>query len=183
MASITGLLVQWKDGDTEAGNQLFNLIYQDLHLLAQRQRKGWEHLETFNTTALVHELFLKWDKAAHITAEDRRQLYFFAAHALRNILVDYARSKKRKKRGGSRRNTTLHDIHDNSVALEIEDILALNSAIDTLRTQSTRLADVVELHFFGGFSYTEIADTLGVTKRTVARDWLKAKTLLYRTLR
>jgi RNA polymerase sigma factor (TIGR02999 family) len=130
------------------------------------------------TTALVHELYLKLVDQAQIDWHSRAHFFTIAARAMRQILVDHARKRKAKKRGGDWQRTTLVD-HLLASEAQWDDLLALDEALDQLNTVDERLRKVVEYRFFGGMMEKEIADVLGVSTRTVQRDWVKARAWLY----
>ena len=159
-------------------DKLFGLIYEELHGMAHRQLQRRRPGETLNTTALVHEAYLKMIDHSKGTFQDRSHFMAVTATVMRHILVDYARKQKADKRGGEAHRTLLNA----SVIGEADtavDILDLNDALEHLKGINERLAQVVEMRFFGGLSHEEIADVLGTSLRTTERDWHKAKTFLY----
>ena len=184
--AVTELLVAWRAGDETAKNQLFALLYEDLYQMARQQRDRWRGSNTLNTTALLHELFLKLSRQGVVRAEDRGQFNRFVARALRRILMDYAKARGRQRRGGGVVKLPLNAFYENAVvALDAQqDVLfMMDEALSKLAVLDTRLSDVVELRFYGGLTYDEIALSLGITKRTVTRDWAKAKVWLHRIMR
>jgi RNA polymerase sigma factor (TIGR02999 family) len=142
------------------------------------ERKG----HTFSKTALVHEAYIKLVDLSNIEWQDRAHFYAIAAKAMRQILVDYARKKKAEKRGGNRQRIPLQE---DMIDLEqhAEEIIALNDLIDKMNEFDERKSKVVEMRFFAGMTIREIAELLNVSTRTVDRDWLKARTWLYKELR
>ncbi len=179
------MLVAWRAGDDTAKDQLFALLYEDLHRIAHEQRDKWQGSSTLNTTALLHELYVKLSRQGAVRAEDRGQFNRFVAKALRRILIDYARARGRKRRGGDWVKIPLHRLnHDEVLAIEmpVEDLLLIDMAISRLTVLDARLAEVVELRFYGGLTHDEIALSLGITTRTVTRDWTRAKVWLRRIL-
>jgi RNA polymerase sigma factor (TIGR02999 family) len=181
---ITQLLMAWQAGDETAREQVFSLFYEPLRQLARQQRRNWSGSNTLNATALVHELYEKLSKQNLIVVKDRAHFTLIAAKALRHILINYAKSKQRKRRGGDWVRVTLDTyIEESSIMTqEVDEILAIHEALFDLAQLNERLVQVVEMHFFAGLTYDEIAATLGVTKRTVTRDWAKAKIWLRRAL-
>ena len=183
--TITRLLVAWQAGDEVAKDQLFALLYEELHQIARQQRKAWRNGSTLNTTALLHELYLKLSRQGALRAEDRGQFNRYVTKALRHTLIDYARAKRGQRRGGGLVRVPL-DAFDKNVALDfevqVESLLMVDAALSKLAELNTRLADVVELRFYAGLTHEEIALSLGLTKRTVTQDWAKAKVLLHRIL-
>lgn len=177
----TLLLRQASDGDPEAADQLYAHVYEALRALAQRRLRAYRPGETLDTTSLVHEAYLKLIDGARVMPNDRPHFLALAARAMRFVLVDYARARTAEKRGGAVQPLSL-----SAVQLAAEeraaDVLALDEALDGLRAQSERLADVVEYRFFGGLTYPEIAQATGRSVATVERDWTRARAWLYRTL-
>ena len=174
--AVTRLLLAARDGEAGALDRLLPLVYDDLRRLARRQL-GYEYVErTLNPTALVHESYLKLGRAA-MAARDRAHFLAIAARAMRQVLVDQARDRKAAKRGGGAwERTTLTD-GAWSAELDPDGMLALDEALGRLEP---RQRQVVECRFFGGMEEREIAEALGISERTVHRDWLKARAWLYR---
>ena len=175
---VTRLLEAARAGDSQALDQLMPLVYDELRNVARR-RLGVERAgHTLRPTELVHEAYLKLAGGAAAAAADRAHFLAIASRAMRQVLVDHARRKKALKREGEWVRTTLGDGND---ALEFnpEEMLALDTALEEL---DPRQRQVVEYRFFGGMEEKEIAEVLGVTDRTVRRDWVKARAWLYKTL-
>jgi RNA polymerase sigma factor (TIGR02999 family) len=173
---VTRLLRSARSGEPGALERLVPLIYEDLRRLARSQLRG-EYVErTLDATALVHECYLKLGPAA-LAATDRAHFMAIAARAMRQVLVDQARDRKAAKRGGGAwMRTTLND--DALVGeLDLDGVLALDEAVAALEP---RQRQVVECRIYGGMDEAEIAQALGVSGRTVHRDWLKARAWLYR---
>ena len=179
---VTGLLVAWRQGDATAVDRLFPLVYDELRRIAHRQLSRERSDHTLGTTALVHEAYLKLVDQSRAQWADRSQFFAIAARAMRRILVDYARQHLAGKRGGRRERVTLDE-----EMLSLDDradlLLAVDEALDRLRDLDERATRVVECRFFGGFTEEETAAALGVTERTVRRDWVRAKAWLYEVLR
>ncbi len=169
---------EWRNSAIDA---VFPLIYDELHRIAHRllSRERADH--TFSTTALVHEAYFKLVDQDRVQWQDRAHFCAIAAQAMRRILVDYARRRKAKKRGGTHPHLSLDE---NTVAIDQQAglVLSLDSALNRLKTLNERLAQVVDLRFFGGLTEEEMAEVLGVSPRTVRRDWVKARAWLYREL-
>jgi RNA polymerase sigma factor (TIGR02999 family) len=173
---VTRLLRSARGGDPDALERLVPLIYDDLRRLARSQLRG-EYVErTLNATALVHECYLKLGPGA-LVAADRAHFMAIAARAMRQVLVDHARDRKAAKRGGGAWvRTTLND--DALVGeFDLDGVLALDEAVAALEP---RQRQVVECRLYGGMEEQEIAAALGVSERTVHRDWMKARAWLYR---
>jgi RNA polymerase sigma factor (TIGR02999 family) len=180
-SDITALLLAWRSGESSASERLFSVVYDELHRIAQRQMGGERDNHTLDTTALVHEAYLKLVDQKRAEWVDRSHFFAVAAGAMRRILVDHARRYQSGKRGAAPRRITLAD--DMLVADERADtMLALDEALTELARIDERLGRVVELRFFAGLTENETAEILGVAPRTIRRDWIKAKGWLHRTL-
>ena len=179
---ITGLLLAWRAGDRDALDRLFPLVYEQLRGIAHRQLKGERPERTLDTTGLVHEAYLKLVNQTRVQWADRAHFFAVAARAMRRILVDQARRRGALKRGAAPRRVSLTDL---PVAIEerADTLIALDEALTELAGVDERLSRVVECRFFGGLTEDETAEALGVTARTVRRDWTKAKGWLHRVLR
>jgi RNA polymerase sigma factor (TIGR02999 family) len=176
-AQITDLLAAWRQGDSSAMDRLMPLVYDDLRTRAHQQLARSGAAGALNTTGLVHEAYLKLVRA-EATWEDRNHFFAVAVTAMRNVIVDYARRRTALKRGGATREVSLDDTVLR-VEQDAEELLAIHQALDRLAVLDGRLAGLVELRFFGGLSVEEAAEVLGVSVRTVKRDWSKARTLLH----
>ncbi len=180
-ADITAHLQAWNAGESNAREALFPLVYEELRRIARRQLKNERIGHTLDTTALVHEAYLKLIDQTRADFTDRSHFFAVAANAMRGILVDYARRYLADKRGGAPRRVSLSD--DMLVAEERADtLIAVDEALNELARIDPRLSRVVECRFFGGLTEEETAQTLGVTARTVRRDWTKAKAWLHKML-
>jgi RNA polymerase sigma factor (TIGR02999 family) len=179
---ITKLLVRMKDGDrAAAAAKLMPLVYDEFRALAARHLRRERANHTLQPTALVHEAYLKLIDQTRVDWQGRTHFFAVGAQAIRRILVDHARQKKRQKRGGGAGRVAL----DESVALapqREEEILALDEALERLTKLDKRQAQVVEMRFFAGMSVEEVAEVLGVSKRTVEGDWTMARAWLMREL-
>jgi RNA polymerase sigma factor (TIGR02999 family) len=179
--SITDLLLQVRQGTPDAMDRLFPLVYGQLRRIAHRQLQGERPGHTLGTTGLVHETYLKLVDQTRVEWRDRGHFFALAARAMRQVLVDYARRYRAQRRGGGLRRVSLAD----GVAVEQQAdlLLAVHEALGRLAAVSERLSRVVECRYFAGFTEEETALALGVTARTVERDWVKAKGWLYQELR
>jgi RNA polymerase sigma factor (TIGR02999 family) len=175
---VTRLLRHVRDGDGAALERVMALIYDDLRALAQRQLRREFQERTLEPTALVHEAYLKMVGAVSVDAADRAHFLALAAHAMRQVLVDHARRRTAAKREDAWRQVTLTDAGAED-GLDPEALIALDDALARL---DERQRQVVECRFFGGMSEAEIATALGVTDRTVRREWVKARAWLNRAL-
>ena len=178
------LVEELRDGDAAALDRLLPLVYDELRGIAHRELRRGRPASTLDTTALVHEAYLKLADRACVRPADRTHFLGIAARAMRQVLVDHARRHAAAKRGGGARSVTLDE---GAMAAPLADeradaLLALDEALTRLAALSERLGRVVECRFVGGLSEQETADALGVTTRTVRRDWVKARAWLHREL-
>jgi RNA polymerase sigma factor (TIGR02999 family) len=178
---VTELLRAWSDGDAGALEQLLPLVEAELRRLARaymaRERRG----HTLQTTALVNEAFVRLVDARALRWEARTQFLGISARLMRRVLVDHARARGYRKRGGGAQRVTLDDALAISPAPDL-DVVALDLALDALAQVDARKSRVIELRFFGGLSVEETADVLHVSNDTVKRDWRLAKLWLLREL-
>jgi RNA polymerase sigma factor (TIGR02999 family) len=181
--STTGLdvLVQLRTGSRESIDRLVPLLYEELRAMAHRRLLAQPRGGTLQTTALVHEAYLKIVDQSRATVRDRVHFLALASLAMRHVLVDRAKARGAVKRDGQQRCVTL-DEEEIGVDDQPDALLQLDDALNRLATLEPRLARVVECRFFGALTEDEIAEALGVTVRTVQRDWAKARMLLRRTL-
>src|SRR5687768_14173187 len=180
-ADITSQLLAWRAGESSAADKVFALVYDELHHIAHRHLGRENSGHTLDTTGLVHEAYLKLVDQNRAQWTDRAHFFAVASNAMRRILVDHARSYLTDKRGGAPRRVSLSD--SMLVAEQRADtLLAVDAALVELARIDERLSRVVECRFFAGLTEEETAEVLGVTARTVRRDWTKAKGWLQRTL-
>jgi RNA polymerase sigma factor (TIGR02999 family) len=177
---VTELLLKWKSGDQESLQALLPLVYSELHRLAQHHLRGERSDHTLQSTALVHEAYLRLVKPAALRIESRGHFFAIASQLMREILVDHARSRKAGKRDGGSR-LTLDEAAELSRSNDV-DLLALDDALTQLSQMSPRQSRIVELRFFGGLSIAETAEFLEVSHATVEREWSVARTWLYREI-
>ena len=175
------VLTDLRSGKPGAINQIIPLVYDELRIIAHRQLAVRARGSTLDTTALVHETYLKLVDQSRADWRDRAHFLAVASLAMRHVLVDRAKARATLKRGGTRRRITLDDTHI-AVDDQPDALLQLDEAMTRLANLQPRLARVVECRFFGGLTEEEIAEALGVTVRTVQRDWAKARMLLHREL-
>lgn len=167
--------------DPRSTAALFEVVYAELKRVAHRRLRALDSHPTLCTTELVHEAFLKLARPGDARWEGRAHFFGAASRAMRQVLVDLARRRGAAKRGGGLRALSLTDA-DAALQVDLERILELDAALDRLDAADPRLRQVVELRFFGGLSEAEIASLLGVSARTIERDWLKARLFLLREL-
>jgi RNA polymerase sigma-70 factor (ECF subfamily) len=179
--TITELLERWSAGEQQAAEQVLPLVYEELRRIALRQLRQERENHTLQATAIVHEAYLRLSEQAGFEWPSRAHFFAFAAHLIRRILVDYARSRNRAKRGGQCEKVTLLDVAD--LAFERSpDLVALDEALSSLEEVDPRKATVVELRFFAGLTLVETAEQLGISQETVSREWRRAKAWLYNAL-
>jgi RNA polymerase sigma factor (TIGR02999 family) len=179
--SITMLLADLRAGNRDAFDQILPLVYHELRRAARRELSA-RPSDTMSTTALVHELYLKFSRAERADWRNRAHFLGVASVAMRHILVDRARRRRAEKRGGPLRHVTLDDDLTAAADSQAESLLELHEALDQLAKLNERLARVVECRFFGGMTEQETAEALHIAVRTVRRDWIKARGLLYQAL-
>src|SRR3954447_25411380 len=174
---ITDLLLEIRGGSPDAMDRLFHAVYAQLRRIASRQLRGERPGHTLGTTGLIHETYLKLADQNRVQWQDRAHFYRVASQAMRRILVDYSRRYRTQRRGGELQRVSLAE---DAVAIERgETLLAVDEALTRLKVHNERLSSVVECRYFGGLTEEETADALGVTARTVQRDWAKARGWLY----
>ena len=180
---VTQLLQSLSDGDDQSVQDLLPLVYNELRGLAHRELKNERAGHTLNTTALVHEAYLKLVKSPPAGEwAGKKHFFMIAAHAMRQILINYARSRKAEKRGGDQDHASFEE----SMYMSHEkagDLLELDQALKRLEEWNERQSKVVECRYFGGFNIEETAEILDVSTATVKRDWISAKAWLYQQIR
>jgi RNA polymerase sigma factor (TIGR02999 family) len=185
--TVARLLESLESGDRAALDELFALLYRELKELAGRQRRRWHGNYTFNTTALVHEAYVKLVGQEPIRAESRAHFRALAARAMRHILCDYARARGAEKRGGGREQLRLDELENLGSHVEFTErqsdtLVALDGALRRLEQLDPRQSAVVECRFFGGLTVEETATAMGISPRTVKRDWAMAQAWLHREM-
>jgi RNA polymerase sigma factor (TIGR02999 family) len=179
---FTRLLDRASAGDPTAARELLPLVYEQLRASAARMMAAERPDHTLQPTALVHEAYLRLVGQGHTTWQNRAHFYMAAAESMRRILIEHARRRGRQKRGGDWRRLHFDSVDLAGKDLPIEEILSVDEAIRRLEERDERLAKVVRLRFFAGLSNGETAALLGVTDRTVRRDWTLARAWLFRDL-
>ena len=177
------MLREVSDGRREAWDDILPLVYDELHRQAARFLRKERQGHTLQTTALIHEAYLKLIDQRDVNWESRTHFFAIAAQAMRRILVDYAKTTHRKKRGGSDLKLPLEEAMTVAAEEKSVDLIALDEALNKLAAQDERQARVVELRYFSGLSLAETAEALHISRATVATDWNMAKVWLFRELR
>jgi RNA polymerase sigma factor (TIGR02999 family) len=176
------MLRQWSDGNREALEELMPLVYDELHRQAARFLSRERANHTLQTTALIHETYLKLVDQRQVNWESRTHFFAIAANLMRRILVDYARSKNREKRGGDYLILPLEEAESVAGKEKSIDLIALDEALTRLEKIDKRQARIVELRYFGDLTLEETAKVLQISRTTVADDWAMAKAWLHREL-
>jgi len=175
---ITLLLRRAADGNRQAADQVVALLYADLQRLARSRLRRAAGMTLLDTTSLVHESYLRLARGEGPEFADRRHFLAYAAQVMRSIVVDLLRSRQSDRHGGGAWHVTLNTEIGESVMRHEDEVLRVHEALDELAVSDPRLAQVVQMRYFGGLSEAEIADCLGITERTVQRDWQKARLFL-----
>jgi RNA polymerase sigma-70 factor, ECF subfamily len=176
------LLLAWRDGDNAALERLIPLVYRELRTLAHARMRREHPGLTLQTTALVHEAYVRLVEARHVSWQNRSHFYALCAQAMRRIVVDAARTRHSLKRGGRAEHVPLDEARVASPARD-DDVLALDEALTDLAKADSRKSRVVELRYFGGLSVEETAEVLRVSPQTVMREWKMARLWLVKALR
>jgi RNA polymerase sigma factor (TIGR02999 family) len=178
---ITQLVRQWSEGDADAFDRLIDLVYDDLRSIAHRHLAVGARGGTVDTTALVHEAYLKLARVEGGTWDCRAQFFAFCSKAMRRILIDFARRRSAAKAGGGQVRVPLTE--DSAVVeAEVTRMLGVEEALQLLEQRDPRMGRIVECRFFGGMSVPDTAEALGTSPRTVEREWARARAYLYAAL-
>ena len=178
---VSQLLLDWSDGDQKALDRLIPAVYQELHRLAHHYMRRERPGQTFQTTALVDEAYLRLVNYKRMRWQNRTHFFAIAAQVMRRILVEHARSRDSAKRGGGARNVSLEDSAVVSEGRSAE-VIAINDALIDLEAWDARKGKIVELRFFGGLNIEETAEVMKISPTTVQREWRAAKAWLHRAL-
>jgi RNA polymerase sigma factor (TIGR02999 family) len=179
---VTKLLLEWSKGDRQSLDKLLPVVYQELRRLAQHYLGQERPDHTLQATALVHEVYLKLIDTKVVRWENRAHFFAVAAQVMRHILVDLARQRRAQKRGGGRK-VALDEALGVPEEAETVNLVALDEALERLAAVDARQARIIELRYFGGLSTEETAEVLGVSARTVKREWRMARAWLHREIR
>ena len=187
--TVTRLLRDLEGGDRAAFDELFPLVYDQLHQAAERQRRRWQGDETLNTTALVHEAYLRLVDQTAPPWQNRAHFLAVASRAMRQILINYAKARQTEKRGGGAHPIPLHEIEaalkgdEDPAEARDEALAALDESLRRLESIDDRQCRVVECRFFGSMTIRDTAEALGISPATVKRSWASAQAWLYRDLK
>lgn len=181
-ADLQTLIRRADQSDAAAADQLFTMLYQELHRLAEYNLRRGGGMITLGPTTLLHEAYLNIAGRDEAAFPDRPRFLAYASRAMRGLVIDYARRRQAQKRGRQFEITLTESGPPPEAAQSAEELARIGDAIQSLATFEPALAELVDLHFFAGFTFAEIAALRGVSDRTVQRDWRKARLLLHRTL-
>jgi RNA polymerase sigma-70 factor, ECF subfamily len=178
---ITQLLAEWREGNQSALDELYPLVYDELHRLARRYMSRERQGHTLQTTALINEAYVRLVDQKNVVWANRSHFFAISAQIMRRILIDHARRHAYAKRGGGAQQVSLDEIA-NLTSVRGSELLRLDEALKTLAEMDPRRCQVVELRYFGGLNNEEIAGVLNVSENTVTRDWNMARAWLYHQL-
>ncbi|MBI3369690.1 MAG: sigma-70 family RNA polymerase sigma factor [Burkholderiales bacterium] len=180
MSDITVLLRAAGAGDAQAADQVVALLYRELHRLASSRLRRSGNVTLLDTTALVHESYLRMQRAGDVEFPDRKHFLGYAARVMHSVVIDLVRARQAERHGGAAEHITLNTAVGEALAgpQRDDEILRVHEALTELASMDARLAQVVEMRYFAGMTEAEIAAALGLAERTVRRDWDKARTLL-----
>jgi RNA polymerase sigma factor (TIGR02999 family) len=179
---LTDILRRAQAGDDGAVHDLFSITYQELRQMARNRLRRVDRGAVLDTTALVHECFLRFANANRLEVSDRVHFFRYAGQAMRSVIVDMARAALRDRRGGGAIHQSLSTTIGETTAAGEEEILRVHEALDELAKYDARMVQVVEMRYFAGMTEAEVAEALGLTDRTIRRDWEKARLLLAQAL-
>jgi RNA polymerase sigma factor (TIGR02999 family) len=183
MDRLRNLLVEARNGNGDARAQLFAVAYDELRSHARAQLRNGGRSTLLNTTVLVHESYLRFLQAGHLAGVERGQFFSYAAQVMRSVVVDFARHRRAQRRGGDAPHIPLNPELAEQVSAFDDQVVKMDEALEALKGVDERLVHVVEMRYFAGMTEAEVASALGVTERTVRRDWQKARLLLAAALR
>ena len=179
---VSRLLQAWSEGNGKALDELLPLVYDELHRQAHRFLRRERRNHTLQTTALIHEAYLNLVRQKCITWQNREHFFAISANLMRQILVNYANARNRKKRGGPGEDLELNDSILIATKTKDLDLIALDAALTRLSKLDQQQAEIVELRYFGGLTIEETATVMGISPATIKRDWKLTRTWLYREL-
>jgi len=182
MEDLAALLQAMREGEDGAVDQVFALTYRELRELAHQRIRRGTPVTVLDTTSLVHECYLRLVRLGQIQVRDRAHFLAYAARVMRSIVVDMVRERLAQRRGGDELHVTLGTDVPDASSMSEQQVIRVDEALEALAQLDERLVKVVEMKYFAGLTMDEIADALGVTPRTISRDWEKARLLLFAAL-
>lgn len=183
MGELTHLISEVKSGSEAALGRLYEILYADLHRIAHAKVRQTDAMTLLDTTGLVNESYLRLIKLGELDVADRAHFLAYAARTMRSVVIDLARARLAERRGGELDQVTLGTTLAESLALDTSQVVRVHEALQDLAAIDARLVSVVEMRFFAGLDEKEIAEALGVSTRTVERDWDKARAYLFAALK
>lgn len=183
MIQLTQLLRRMHSGEDGARDDLFAAAYPELRRLAHSRLRDGGRNTVLDTTALVHESYLRFIKHGQLRSEDRRAFFGYASRVMRSVIVDSVRERQAQMRGGDLDRVTLNTQLIDGLPAGEEEVLRVHDALEALAKSQPRLAKIVEMRYFGGYTDVEVAEALGLNEKTIRRDWDKARLLLTAMLR
>ena len=183
MSSLTELIDRVAAGDAAARDELFATAYPELRKLARSRLRDGGRNTVLETTALVHESYLRFLAAGQLRIQDRQAFFAYASRVMHSIVIDAVRERQTQRRGGVLEDLTLDTQASDNLPADEAEILHVHEALLALEDAEPRLAKVIEMRYFGGYTEVEVAEALGLTERTVRRDWDKARLLLMSALK
>ncbi|MBU6257840.1 MAG: sigma-70 family RNA polymerase sigma factor [Burkholderiales bacterium] len=183
MNELTTLIASVQAGDSTALDQIFTILYPELKDIARARMRSSRRLTMLDTTLLVHECFIRFQRLGQLSLNDRHHFLAYAARVIRTVIVDIVRREQSDKRGGADGSVTLDTASSEGLIDDRSNVLEVAEALDSLAAIDPRMASIVEMRFFAGFSDSEIAQILDIGERTVRRDWEKARAFLMVELR
>jgi len=183
MGQVTSLLSAIGQGERDALGQLYTLLYPELHRLAHARVRRSGELTLLDTTSLVHESFLRFEQSGAVQMGDRAQFMGYAAQVMRSVVVDEIRRRQSERRGGGAEHVEFDESALPAADPREHEVLRVHESLEELAAIDARLVRVVEMRYFAGMTEPEVAESLGLTVRTVARDWEKARLFLHACLR
>jgi RNA polymerase sigma factor (TIGR02999 family) len=183
VSNLTLLIERANEGDAGAKDEVFAAAYPELRRMAHSRLRGGGRNVVIETTALVHEAYLRFVNLGELHADSRPAFFAYASRVMRSVIIDTMRELQAERRGGEARHVTLDTKLSESIADPASEILSVHHALLALEDVHPRLAKIAEMRYFGGYTETEIAEALGIAERTVRREWEKARLLLLELVR
>ena len=178
MTELTTLLAAARQGDEQAAGRAFSLLYDDLRRLAHARLRQHRTMTLLDTTSLVHESYLKIVGVEALDVQDRHHFFTYASAVMRTVIVDFARARSADRRGGDAQHLAIDTNLSDQLAIPENDVLRVHEALESIARIAPDLTQLVEMRYFGGLTEAEIGEALGISERTVRRNWEKARLLL-----